>query len=68
MRVDFFFHPADTSNALEIHDPTLLWSGALDVGKKANIQGGRDLEARRIEVGEVGCNVWDVSGWDMEAC
>ncbi|CAM9734928.1 unnamed protein product [Ascophyllum nodosum] len=33
-----------------VHDPTLLWSGGLDVGRKASIQQGRDLEANRIEV------------------
>ena len=41
----------DADNPLEVHDPAALWSGALDVGRKASIQRGRDLEANRTEVG-----------------
>ena len=44
------FRSGDADNPLEVHDPTLLWSGGLDVGRKASIQQGRDLEANRIEV------------------
>lgn len=41
---------ADADNPLEIHDPRALWSGGLDVGRKARIQRSRELEANRIEV------------------
>ncbi|CAM9779787.1 unnamed protein product, partial [Hapterophycus canaliculatus] len=41
---------ADEENPLEIHDPRALWSGGLDVGRKARIQRSRELETNRIEV------------------
>lgn len=40
----------DEDNPLEIHDPRALWSGGLDVGRKASIQRSKELEMNRIEV------------------